>query len=131
MTTLRDTAIIEALSEAHATYVGAEPNPNVSYCQLTTRRGLLKPAEMRYIEDHKCPVCGKPPFGLPSDAELFARSYAAKLEHEAAAQVPPATAVVDPGPTIRLDGDAARFGLNSKIAREIAEEAARVDPNRW
>ncbi len=78
---MKDTALIEAITEVHRIYVG-EPNPNVSYCQATSRRGLLKTAEMNYISDHGCPSCGKPPFGLPSDAELFARSYNAKLAVE-------------------------------------------------
>src|SRR5215813_7057319 len=127
-----DTAICERIAEEHATIT---LNLNVSYCQLTTLRGRLKRSELDYIDAHGCPTCGR---GLhentmnSADQLLAQKSYAAKLAHEAAAQASTEKSH-DPGPTIKLAGpveEAARFGLNSRIAAEIAEEAARVDPNR-
>ncbi len=134
MPTLKHTMIAEQLAELHQTFAPMDRGvTEPGYCRLSTRRGLCTRSQLDYIDAHTCPVCQgtlHENTAAHSDQAMFARSQNAKLAHEAVAQVPPIT-VVDPGPTIRLDGDAARFALNGRIAQEIAEEAARVDPARW
>ena len=56
--TLREQAIIESIDSLHRQHVQTV-NPQASYCQLTTRRGMLSSTETTYIEENGCPTCGK------------------------------------------------------------------------
>jgi hypothetical protein len=105
---LKDTAITEALQELHDRFAPMNVGtPEPGYCRLTSRRGLCNRQRLDFISEHTCPICHQ---GLHQNtmvgntAELFKRSYDAKLALEngaaarrAAASEP--TPVLGPGVT--------------------------------
>ena len=120
MPTLRDTALIESISELHQKFVAADA-PATPYCKLTSRRGLCNSRELTYINENTCPVCHGTVHEntQPSDtARLFQKSWAAKLQHESAAPTPKPA---DPGPTIVI----------STASTPISGVPGDTDPTRW
>jgi hypothetical protein len=103
---LRDTAIVESLTALHAQHVQTIIK-SISYCQLSSRLGMLKNAEREFIGEHGCPVCGK---GLHANAAsgpenvraLLQAGMKQKEEREAEARMPVAPEPPSPGPVIAL-----------------------------
>lgn len=130
MPTLRDTALAESLAELHQLYAPMNiGTPEPGYCRLTSRRGLCNQRELHYIGENTCPICHGTVHEntLPNDtARLFQKSYAAMKQHEVAAHEPAPKAPVEIKIATPAE-DLARYTDNSRVAREINEEAAKVN----
>ena len=101
---IREQLLIESLTELHTQHV-REINPRATYCQLTSRPGLLKVPELGYNEEHGCPICTKPPKDLTTPAQRVLDAL--EKSPDKTSPVPP---VPNAGPQITIADERADIG---------------------